>query len=865
MAEFFAFSIVEDVLVKLATQSYREISRSWGIQREFQRLNDLLTTVKAALLDAEGKQVHDNQLRVWLQKLKGSCYDAEDVLDEFEIEELRRQLLKGKDIGSKVSYFFSASNPVAFRFRMAHKIKKVRKRFGEIAALKNNFHLTERHDGTSHVGCLERETHSFVQATDIVGRDEDKQKIMRTLMQIPTDNEDISVLPIVGIGGLGKTALAKLVFNDECVDRHFELKIWVCVSDDFDLKRLMIKLIKAAKGVNGDWSNLDLDELQKVLRDCLNGKRYLLILDDIWNKDYIKWNELKQLLVEGGRGSKILVTTRSNQIAEMMGTIPTHNLQILSEKESLSLFLQFAFKKGEMNQNPNLVKVREEIVKKCKGVPLALKTLGSLLLSKTSEHDWKLVRDSEMWALVQKENNIFPILKLSYDEFPPHLKQCFAYISAFPKDYLFNDNLLIQFWMAHGLLQPSNEKEDMEDIGKCYLNDLSSRSFFQDFHKEYSFNYFKMHDLLVDLAITVAKNEFCTVNSSKQKIPQGVRHLYIDSLDLVGKNPSKFLDIDKLCHLRTFCFINMEEGPHSESILKKCFSRFKKLRVLDLQGSSFEVLPRNLGSLKHLRYLDLNHNSNIKKLPSSICKLQRLETLLVGCKGIEELPKDMRCMISLRLLAISTKQKLLSENGFEHLKALRCLVIYYCENIEYLFDGFQSLKFLHTLMILGCKSLISLPHGLKSLTSLKCLIIKDCEKLDLNMTMGFQRIEEDDDEIGLRLQTLLIGGLPKLEALPQWLLVGSGNTLQFLIFRKCNNLTTLKGLQKLTSLERLVIIDCPNLTSLPEQMPCLKQLEIQRCPILSKRCKSAMGEDWIKIAHVSSIQIDGNEISSLNK
>ncbi|XVE90409.1 hypothetical protein DITRI_Ditri20bG0075500 [Diplodiscus trichospermus] len=846
MAESFVFNIVEDVLEKLATQAYREISEAWGVQREFQRLNDLLTTVKAVLLDAEGKQAHDNQLRVWLQKLKDACYDAEDVLDEFDVEALRRQLLKGRDIGSKVSYFFSGSNPITFRFRMAHKIKKVRKRFGEIAALKNNFHLTERHDGTSHMGCLERETHSFVQATDIIGRDEDKQKIIKILMQIPTDNENISVLPIVGIGGLGKTALAKLVFNDECVDRYFELKIWVCVSDDFDLKRLMIKLIKAAKGFNGDCTNMDLDELQKALRDCLNGKKYLLILDDIWNMDYIKWNELKQLLVGGGRGSKIVVTTRSNQIAEMMGTIPTHNLQGLPEKESLSLFLQFAFKKGEMNQYAYLVKIGEEIVKKCKGVPLVLKTLGSLLLSKTLEHDWKLVRDGEMWALVQKENNIFPILKLSYDEFPPHLKQCFAYFSAFPKDYIFYDMMLIQFWMAHGLLQPSDENEVMEDIGWRYLNDLSSRSFFQDFDKEISFNYFKVHDLLVDLAITVSKNEFCTLNSSRQKISQGVRHLYIDSLDFLGKNPSKFLDIDKLCHLRTFCFRNMVEGSSCESFIKKCLSRFKKLRVLDLQGSSFEVLPRNLGSLKHLRYLDLSHNSNIKKLPSSIGKLQRLETLLIGCKGIEELPKNMGCLVSLRMLTISTKQRVLSENGFEHLKSLRCLAICFGENLEYLFDGFQNLRFLHTLLIISCKSLISVPHDLKSSTSLKHLIILDCEKLDLNMTVGFQRREKENVESGLRLQTLVIAKSPKLKALPEWLLVGSANTLQFLMLRRCYNLTTWPGRQNLTSLERLVITHCPNLTALPEQMPCLKRLEIQRCPILSERCKPEMEEDRAK-------------------
>ncbi|XWS57361.1 hypothetical protein CRYUN_Cryun09bG0168000 [Craigia yunnanensis] len=574
MAESFAFNIVNNVLVKLTTDAYREISRAWGVQSDFQRLNDFLTTVKDVLLDAEEKQANNNQLRNWLQNLKDACYDAKDVLDEFEIEALRKEVLKQRSIGSKVGNFFSCSNPLAFRFRMAHKIKKVAERFGEIAALKNNFHLTERHNGNSHAVRLDRETHSFVQAADIIGRDEDKEKIVTTLMQDPTDEEDVSVLPIVGIGGLGKTALAKLVYNDECVDRHFELKIW----------------------------------LQKALRDCLDGKKYLVILDDVWNEDNMKWNELKQLLVGGGRGSKIAVTTRSNQIAEIMGTIPTHNLQGLPEMESLSLFLR---------------------------------------------------------------------------------------------------EMVVQFWMAHGLLQPSNENEDLEDI--------------------------------------VAKNECCIVNSSKQNIPQGVRHLFIDNLD---------------------CF---EENP----------SRFQKLRVLDQQGSSFEVLSRNIGSLKHLRYLDLSFDSNIKKLPNSICKLQSLETPLIFGSGIEELPKDMRYRIGLRILGISTKQRVLSENGFKHLKSLRYL------STE----------------------------------------------------------------------------LPKLETLPQWLLVGS---LCGVILMECKNLTTLSERQNLTSLETLWINDCPKLSYPPEWMSCLKELEIYSCPILSERCKPEMREDWANIAHVSNIRIDGNKISSSN-
>ncbi|EOY10156.1 LRR and NB-ARC domains-containing disease resistance protein [Theobroma cacao] len=394
----------ERVIEKLATAAYQEISLAWGVQTDFQRLNDILTTVKDVLLDAEENQAHNNQLRNWLQKLKDACYDAEDVLDEFEIEAWRRQVLKQRNIVKKVRNFFSSSNPVAFRFRMAHKIKKVTERFGEIAALKANFHLAERHYGTRHLMGLDRETHSFVQAADVIGRDQDKEKIINALMQDPTDGEHISVLPIVGIGGLGKTTLAKLVYNAECIDRHFELKKWICVADDFDLKQLMIKIIKAAKVFDGNWSSMDLDQLQKVFRDCLDEKKYLLVLDDLWNEDHIKWDELKQLLVGGAQGSKIVVTTRSSQVAEIMGTIPTHNLQ----------------------------------------------------------------------------------------------------------DYEFNDVEVIHFWMAHDLLHSSNENEDSEDIGRRYLNNLSSRSFFQDFDQSLSIQSFKMHYLLHDLALSMAKNE-CSV------------------------------------------------------------------------------------------------------------------------------------------------------------------------------------------------------------------------------------------------------------------------------------------------------------------------------------------------------------------
>ena len=162
---------------------------------------------------------------------------------------------------------------------------------------------------------------------------------------------------------------------------------------------------------------------------------------------------MEDLLLGGSNGSKILVTTRNSSVATIMGTPPTYNLDDLSQEDCFSLFVKLAFKKGEEKHYPNLLEVGKEIVRKCKGVPLAVRTLAGLLYSQVDEGRWKFVRDNEIWNLEQKEGDILPALRLSYNQLPFHLKQCFAYYSLFPKDYEFKSLELIQFWMAYGILQ----------------------------------------------------------------------------------------------------------------------------------------------------------------------------------------------------------------------------------------------------------------------------------------------------------------------------------------------------------------------------------------------------------------------------
>ncbi|XP_030936364.1 putative disease resistance protein RGA4 [Quercus lobata] len=218
-----------------------------------------------------------------------------------------------------------------------------------------------------------------------------------------------------------------------------------------------------------------------LLRNNLDGKKFLLVLDDLWNEDRGKWIELRNLLMGGANGSKILVTTRSPTIASMMGTMSPYNLEGLLHQECLYLFIKWAFDEGKERQHTNLVEIGDAIVKKCKGVPLAVKSLGSLLYSKLDERDWLFVRDNEMWKLNRKEGDILSILQLSYNQMPSYLKQCFAFLSLFPKDYEFNTFDLIPFWMANGFLQSPNENQEPEDIGNQYIDELYSKCFLEDY------------------------------------------------------------------------------------------------------------------------------------------------------------------------------------------------------------------------------------------------------------------------------------------------------------------------------------------------------------------------------------------------
>ena len=844
MAESFAFGITDRVLGKLGSAIIQEVGLAWGVKSELEDLRDTSSAIRSLLLDAEEKQATNHQIRDWLGKLKDAFYDAEDIVDEFEYEALRRQEVARGSSTAKVRNFLSRPKSIAFNLKMGHRVNKIRERLDKIAADKSKFNLIEVVPNAPVMLSKREMTHSFVRASNVIGRDYEKENIIGLLKQSSTDSENVSVIPIVGIGGLGKTTLAKLVYNDERVVDHFSTKMWVCVSDEFDVEKLVKKILKEKKP-DENYGEFSMEQLQIRLRNELDGEKFLLVLDDVRNEDREKWVKLKDLLMDSANGSKILVTTRKKSVASVMGSFPMQELKGLSKEDCLSIFVKCAFKDGEDKQYPNLLKIGEQIVQKCGGVPLAVRSLGSLLNTKKDERDWVSIRENETWKLEQDRDGIMDALRLSYYDLPHHLKQCLALFSLFRKDCEIRNRDLINGWMAQGLIQSWGQNATMEDICETYINELFSRSFLQDVEEiipGVAYN-FRMHDLVHDLAMFFAQPEYFTLSFGSKDIPKRIQHVTFSDNDWPKEEYEALRFLEKLNSSIRGIYFQMENvAPTSKSFVSACTLRFKCIRMLEFSESSFEALPNSIGSLKHLRYLGISENKKIKKLPNSICKLYHLQTLLlIGCSELEELPRGIGSMISLRTLYITTKQNDLSrkEKGLKCLNSLQHLGMFDCLNLEFLFKGMESLIALRMLQINNCPNLISLPPNIKFLTKLEILVIGECRKLEF--MDGEVEGQENIQSFG-SLRILVFYDLPQLVALPRWLLCGTTSN----------------------TLHQLSILDCPNIKALPEtglqKFTHLQKLEIQHCLELLERCNPEMGEDWQKIAHIPEIYLDEEKI-----
>ncbi|XP_073108383.1 putative disease resistance protein RGA4 isoform X1 [Elaeis guineensis] len=782
-----------------------------------------LSRIREVIQAAEGRPIRDPALATWLRELKDAAYEADDVLDEHEFKELHQKLFNKR----KVSDFVPSLVKFLEHLIMSDDdLEKLRNLVGNLDKIYTNINYMEEQlkHYSSNQRSVTRETSSIIDVL-VFGRDKERDMILDKLHLVdgpesrktfeagsssnpsPAVLPSLGVLPIVGVGGVGKTTLAQIIYNDKRVARHFEMRKWVYVSDDFDVKRISKELVYDSID-HLTSTHISMDHILGRLKDATTNQRFLFVLDDVWDETGSKWEKLRSALTSGAKGSMVLVTTQSPVVAKVMGTMDPIKLNCLQEDDYWRLFEHCAFGDQILEEEgrEKLQAIGRKISEKLHGLPLAGRVLGSLLKTKLDEDHWKMILESEWWEHEYVLDNILPSLALSYEHLNANLKQCFTYCSIFPKSYMFEKDQLVEMWMAQGFVQSKNqERMRMEDIGRQIFNELTSRYFFLPTQT----GKYVMHDLIREVAVSVSLDECLVISDEKAEIPATIRHLTLRT-----SNTNAFSEMCKPQNRRSILFF-ADYG--SKKSYNDMLEKSKSLRVLDLSCSQMKLrkLPKAISRLSHLRYLDISHTM-IQELPNSFGELCHLQVLNIRSCYITSFPKSMNKLINLRHLYgdVDTISKIIGIGDLINLQEL--------EEFRVKKEQGHEIRELERLKNLRRQLCIKNLENVESEKEAMKAMLKDKEHLTilhLEWNSDAGSLPEVEKEIFEGLQPH-----PNIEELE----IKRYGGIRFPTWMVENKF--------LTNLELIGLESCGRLESIPPlgQLPSLKDLHIEYMPAIRK-------------------------------
>ncbi|CAM0909665.1 unnamed protein product [Alopecurus aequalis] len=644
-----ALSLGEAALEKLSTEAVEVASVRTDFEHGMKRIESEFMILQAFLGQVNEYNVGEKTFEAWLDQVTNAAHQVEDIIDEYSFLTSQTAV-----INNFFKRKFHQAKSFAAWQSLSNQIDQVENRIQQLSTMKDRYAISVGEPGKSST--LQYARHLSLSDSaylsddlELVGNASELGRLKQWLL---SEQQDRSIMSILGMGGLGKTTIASSVYKNQRISGVFDCYAWVTMSQNYQVEDLMRQIMKQlidqrshmASGIETMSRVRLIEELQSNLRD----KKYLIVLDDVWDTD--DWLFFNSALVRNGRGSRVLVTTRKKDVASLANDGFLVELKILSYTEAWHLFCQKAFRRLEDKICPvNLRPWAEKIVKKCQGLPLALVAIGSLLsYRELEEQEWSSLHNQLSWQLANSPelNWIMSILNLSLNDLPGYLKNCFLYCSLFPEDYKIKRRWICRLWVTEGLVEERGGGATMEEIAECYLKELTRRSLLEvaerNVHGRASS--FQMHDLVRDACLIVAnKEKFAVVYGDS-----GINQVSSEARRLFVQKDALSLKVAAASRIRSFILFDTQV---TSSWIDDISSNFRLTRVLCLRFANIHHVPGVVSDLLNLHYLDLAH-TKIKHIPASFGKLRNLQVLDLRFSYVEQLPWEITLLTKLRHLYV---------------------------------------------------------------------------------------------------------------------------------------------------------------------------------------------------------------------
>ncbi|XP_048493875.1 disease resistance protein RPM1-like [Beta vulgaris subsp. vulgaris] len=858
-----AEAVLNLVIANLVPWLVHEATLLRGIHGEISEVVDELQSIQSFIKDADEKAEKDEEeishsAKTWVRKLREVTYQIEDVTDNYVLqmatEAAQREQCKPRLMGSfaRLVCWIVSVKP---RHVMAQEINQVKQTIHGIREKGQSYGFSSSSSSAMVRSTTNESKHDprvsslFIEEAEVVGIEGDRENLISWLVSGETKR---AVVSVVGMGGLGKTTLARKVFDSQTVTNHFSNQAWITVSQSYKAEELLKKTLKEFYKARKESPPPKIDNMEETplifeLREYLRQKKYMVVFDDVWSVEF--WDFIRHALPNdnnNSQGSRVLITTRSDEVASSCNTSSRdhiYKLNRLPEDKALELFCKKVFHHSSDSScndvkqvPPELRELANNFVRRCEGLPLAIVTIGGLLSTKRKEvYQWQELEKNLGSELVtnRRLSNMTRILSLSYYELPYYLKLCLMYFGMLPEDYSIRHARLLRLWIAEGFVKGARGKSAEQAATEC-LVELVNRSLVQvsEVDVDGKIRKIRVHDLMREIILSKSKElRYGHVWADEEHSSSSFGDL-ARRLSIHGSCTDD--DVLKICNgngngkygTRSLLIFDVDNFPIS--VLHSFMNHFKLLKVLDLQDAPIDFLPEEVGDLFHLRYLSVRHTKT-KRLPNSIGKLHNLQTLDLKCSYVHELPAETKNLQNLLYLigycydyetdfSISAQRGLKLKQGFGRLQNLQKLYLVEANHGITLLNELKNLKQLRKLGItkLPTRNGKILCESIASITHLQCLEV--CSE-DEKETLDLQFMSSPPQY----LQRLYLKG--RLQKIPEWI-------------PKLSNLVTLSLMWSGLTIDPLNIL---------QHLPILSELVFQETFLGEQLIFQAAGFQKLKI------------------